>query len=392
MPTETILQSEFLARFTCLGDACEDTCCKGWGMQVDSATLARYEKQAPELLDAVTTGEAKAIMRRDPKTDYCVKFDQGWCGIQKQYGTSLLGDACHFYPRVTRALGKHVIMTAAFSCPAALELGLAENTGFSFRQTEVDRLPSELKDYAPAGMTGEEALAIHEAFLKAALDDCVAPERILCRLGSVSRSLQMIPVASWPSAVPFYLQHADARLIPAQPKPEDPFHLLHALAGLLGATRKSARPRLEQTIEDMSRALHVAVNPATQGISLSPDSLACYHALQRAYHEDEKEWLEPLLRRYIAGQLSLALFPFAGLGATLAERITIIGVRFATVKLALLCALSLKPDKKEAVLIRVMQSLSRFQDHLADPELSLKIYEETGWIHEARLRGLLEDR
>ena len=71
----------FVEKFQCLGDKCEDTCCKGWGMQLDPVRKKLYEKEAPELMDAVTSGEAELIMKRDPETDYCVKFDDGWCSI-----------------------------------------------------------------------------------------------------------------------------------------------------------------------------------------------------------------------------------------------------------------------------------------------------------------------
>jgi hypothetical protein len=45
----------------------------------------------------------------------------------------------------------------------------------------------------------------------------------------------------------------------------------------------------------------------------------------------------------------------------------------------------------DAQVVRIVQSLSRVLDHLADPELSLKIYEEPGWLREPRLRALMGD-
>jgi len=45
----------------------------------------------------------------------------------------------------------------------------------------------------------------------------------------------------------------------------------------------------------------------------------------------------------------------------------------------------------EEELVRVIQGLSRFLDHLADPTLSIKIYQEVGWLREARLRSLIGD-
>src|SRR5690349_1055310 len=104
-----MLCTKSLSAFSCLGDKCADTCCQGWSMQVDDVTLARYRKDAPELLGAVEASqEAPWIMRKDPATNFCVKLEGGLCGIHKQYGDAFLSDACHFYPRVTRALGESV--------------------------------------------------------------------------------------------------------------------------------------------------------------------------------------------------------------------------------------------------------------------------------------------
>jgi DNA mismatch repair protein MutS len=68
------------------------------------------------------------------------------------------------------------------------------------------------------------------------------------------------------------------------------------------------------------------------------------------------------------------------------------GVRFATVKLALMsqAVLQTKPLAREQV-IQAVYTVSRFMDHLAEPELSLQIYKETQWDRDARLRALLGD-
>ena len=77
--------------------------------------------------------------------------------------------------------------------------------------------------------------------------------------------------------------------------------------------------------------------------------------------------------------------------AALSERITIIGMRLATFKLALQCACYLYGEVlPEETMVRIAQSLARFLDHLGDATFSLSIYNETGWTKEARLRGALE--
>src|SRR5687768_14752127 len=146
MARHPLHSTAFVARFSCLGDKCEDTCCKSWNMQVDDAMVERYRQQAPELLDAVTTGhDGGHIMRRDEKTDYCVKFDNGLCSIHRDYGSDFLGDACHFYPRVTRRLGDKAVMTAALSCPEVARLSLFTDDAFLLGEGLAARLPATLR-------------------------------------------------------------------------------------------------------------------------------------------------------------------------------------------------------------------------------------------------------
>ena len=74
------------------------------------------------------------------------------------------------------------------------------------------------------------------------------------------------------------------------------------------------------------------------------------------------------------------------------ERAAIIGIRMATVRLALMSLCQIhngEPPEKEV--IRAIQSLSRFLDHLGSADFSLQIYGETGWLKSGRLRGLLGD-
>jgi hypothetical protein len=101
--------------------------------------------------------------------------------------------------------------------------------------------------------------------------------------------------------------------------------------------------------------------------------------------------LQPSLRRWLQAQLSIAFFPFSGFGDNTSNRIAIIGVRLATLKLALMAELTLHQKVTDESFTRIVQSLARFMDHLADPTFSLKIYGETEWLKLQRLRGLLSD-
>lgn len=384
-------QHPLLEQFTCLGDACEDTCCKSWSMQLDQQHLDLYKKEQPQLLEAVDEDASGPIMRRDPKSDFCVKYEQGWCGVHKEFGTKFLGDACHFYPRVTRGLGESRVMTATMSCPEVARIALLQDTGKDgYAQTAFERVPNTLKGYLPDSLSAEQAMATHTAFLTALADESVTPEQSMLAIVSVARSLENLDVASWPDAVPFYLKTAESRLLPAEVDASDPYRLLHALVGLISAAPPVIRPRLDETVATMEQALEVELDRQALTIALKDESAPAYPTLKAKWSAHGSEACAPILRRWIATQLSTMLFPFAGLGATPYERAMLVAVRFATVRLALMCHMQENSPPDEETMIRVIQSLARFMDHLADAKLSLDIYKEVGWTREERLRGLLE--
>lgn len=388
--TFPVTQTQTVAAFRCVGDQCPDTCCKGWGMQLTQETLALYKEQAPELVEAVTSGEAELIMKRDPQTDHCVKFEQGWCGIHARYGEQFLGDACHFFPRATRLLGERLVMTASMACPEIVRLAWRDAAPTAYEAGEVARVPYALKQYLPEGIDDAQAWAMHEAVL-ASVRGAPSAERALVRLNAVARSLDVMPKAQWAEALPFYLAMAEGRLPPPEANASDPFNLLNALQGLIGAAQATKRERLMQTVADMAEALKATLDWQTLGIELDAQSGMQYLRMEALWRTHAPHYA-PLLLRWLEMQLALALFPFAGFGETLAERVSIIGVRLATVKLALMAAVfRTQGALAEEDVVRVVQSLARFMDHLADPTLSLRIYTETGWVREARMRALLGD-
>lgn len=390
--SHTVTVPEFLKHFRCLGADCADSCCKGWNMQLTDADYERYVATSSELAASATGEKGSYRMQRDPASDCCVRFKEGLCSIQQTYGEDMLGEACYFYPRATRALGSHTVMTAAPSCPEIARLALYDEKAFSFSEVILDRLPSTLKNFLPDGISDKDALAIHALFMEKPLDAAIPAERVLMRMFAVAESLERINVTSWKEAVPFYFEQADARLPAPESKDTDPAFLLQALCGLVFAAKKVNNTRLMQTIGEMEQALHVKIRMDNLTIVPLPDSIGKAAALLRKWQQEYQPIYAPLLSRYLALQLSLALFPFGGFGDSMTERLAIIGIRFATVKLGLMSALDAagKP-LAEAEIIRVIQSISRFLDHLADAEFSVKIYKETGWLKKSRLRGLLRD-
>lgn len=382
----------FIEKFECLGADCEDTCCKGWGMQLDSVRKELYEKEAPELLDAVTSGEAELIMKRDPKTDYCVKFDNGICSIHKEKGTKFLGDACHFYPRVTRKFGSKITMSAALSCPEITRLALFEDNAFATNETEIERIPVEIKNYLPDGVTEEDAEKIINAFIELAGDKSSTPERIMARIISVANSLTRYETGKWGEGINLMIKMSGEMLPAPEENPLDCHYLLNTLAGLIYASKKTSRPRLEEVFKSMESAMGIEINKETLEVMQNVGQENFPKELKEKWQRKARENMSAILKRWIQTQLAMASFPFSGFGDNVAEKVVILGVRFATVKLALMSNMKENgdaPDKE--TIVKIIQSIARFVDHLADPELSMNMYKEAGWTREARLRSLVGD-
>lgn len=382
-------QNHAVKQFACLGDQCPDTCCKGWGMQLTQETIEKFRSDAPELLDSVTTGEAEFIMKRDPVTDYCVKFDAGWCGIHRDHGPEFLGDACHFYPRVTRALNEQVVTTIAMSCPEAARIMLHGDDPFTLGPREELRVPFSLRNYLPDGLAAEASLELHELFVREAGNANFTAERNAMRLMMVVRALEMQPVVQWLAAANFYFTIADSRIPAGEANAADLGHLAQALMGLVMASAASNRPKLMEIARGLQPVLGIRIDETNNALHVEPD--APQRTLQLlAQWKPVHEAMQPVLRRYLQGQVSQAMFPLAGLGNSMAERMLILAVRLATYKLALMTetqATGAAPGEQASV--NIAYHLARFMDHLADPTLSLAIYGEVGWTRDARLAALL---
>ena len=156
------------------------------------------------------------------------------------------------------------------------------------------------------------------------------------------------------------------------------------------ASHKPANPRLAQTIADIENALGAELDWEKVQIKTHDDSLQKYKNIQKIWHESGQNRYAEVLKNWLAAQISASIFPFAGLGKNLQERITVIGLRFALFRLAIMC---LYANQETALcqddVVRVAQGLSRFLEHLESADFILQICADAGWSGESGLCGLL---
>lgn len=120
-----------MTTFECLGERCEDTCCRGWTIHVDEGHYKKL-KRAFERSDEDRAAFEHWIERnRSPgRQRYsfavlkqhgdgtCMFLDERqWCGLQQRLGEPMLPDVCSAYPRSIGQLGRRVELTGSLSCP-----------------------------------------------------------------------------------------------------------------------------------------------------------------------------------------------------------------------------------------------------------------------------------
>ncbi|BCX16443.1 MAG: hypothetical protein KatS3mg117_0125 [Geminicoccaceae bacterium] len=111
----TWIQPRYMADFACLADACPNTCCKGWTIEVDPGTAERWRRHAdPAHRARLTTA---LVERRDPgapvrtvmrlgSNGCCTLLrEDGLCSVHAEFGEDWLAESCRNYPRLETGTG-----------------------------------------------------------------------------------------------------------------------------------------------------------------------------------------------------------------------------------------------------------------------------------------------
>lgn len=135
----TMLMPRYAGRFACTGSDCPDTCCSGWRIDLDRATLVQYEScDDPELQplfqkhvqrnpEPPTLQTCGVIRKLEGPSHYCPFLDEArLCRIQARHGSDWLSDTCSDYPRCTVQVEDHHQLVLQLSCPEAARLALLE--------------------------------------------------------------------------------------------------------------------------------------------------------------------------------------------------------------------------------------------------------------------------
>lgn len=384
------LKPQFLEKFSCTGPACPDVCCNRFTVLVDPKTLEKYENEAPELLDFITEKEGIGkVLAFDKTTGCCPKMEEGSCTIHAKYGTDFLTDVCHLYPRITRKLGDQVVMSGTVSCPEIARLALFEDDSFEIAEGTTDRVPFNVKDYAPGDFSTTQALALNARFITLA-GDADSGEQMLAKLAFFALRFGDKPYGEWDGLLDAGWRVLDAMLPAPEADPRDPFFLLILLTTLLAAGKIKPSARLAEVLSTIETTLHCRIDADQAVVDMQPDSMERMREVQANWRTTDEVAMQPVLKKLVMAKLHSSMYPFAGLGADQSQRITWLAIQFATIRLGLMC---LRDARGEALsqddIILAVQTITRVLDHVNHLEFALPMIQEAGWLETKRLLGLL---
>lgn len=132
--TRMVIMPNYMTEFSCIGSACEDTCCSGWAVTVDKDTYKKYKKMRGSLLKSKFEENVKRNRHNANDINYgkitmengeCSFLDEEkLCSIQVNHGSELLCNTCTVYPRTLHQVNGVVEKSATMSCPEAARLAL----------------------------------------------------------------------------------------------------------------------------------------------------------------------------------------------------------------------------------------------------------------------------
>ncbi|MCP5267829.1 MAG: flagellin lysine-N-methylase [Zoogloeaceae bacterium] len=151
------LMPRYAADFQCIGSACEDTCCAGWKISIDQATLETYRQVKhpglaerfqrfikPISVEARGASGHPARIELLPDTRDCPFLEQGCCAIHRDLGEDYLSDTCASFPRRIREVSGQIEYALDLACPEAARKALLTENVLDLIESPISIRPSTL--------------------------------------------------------------------------------------------------------------------------------------------------------------------------------------------------------------------------------------------------------
>lgn len=147
MEKRTVLIPRYMHEFSCIGSACEDTCCSGWQITIDKKTYNKYEEAHAREEKHSMIQHLKKIEFNPSKENFAeiiqtadsmcpLLNEEKLCSVHLQMGEQYLSNLCVTYPRVSNVVDGMYERSATVSCPEAARLALLNPEGIRFDELD----------------------------------------------------------------------------------------------------------------------------------------------------------------------------------------------------------------------------------------------------------------
>lgn len=141
---------DYYKEFTCLADACEDTCCAGWQIVVDKKSLKKYKEEKSDYRKVLKRGVdfKNETFRQDENKRCAFLNDSNLCEMYLHLGPESLCKTCRMYPRHVEEFENVREITLSVSCPEVARILLSKQEPVTFLTREKEG-EEEYEDFDP---------------------------------------------------------------------------------------------------------------------------------------------------------------------------------------------------------------------------------------------------
>ncbi|WP_405338611.1 flagellin lysine-N-methylase [Fibrobacter sp.] len=137
---------DFYDQFQCIASRCTDTCCVGWEIDIDEASLEAYNKVAGAFGERLRANIEDGHFKLLPH-DRCPFLDKdNLCEVYQHLGEEALCNICTEHPRFVEVFGDIMERGLGLCCEEAARLLLEGEGPLAFTSEECDEPEDELDD------------------------------------------------------------------------------------------------------------------------------------------------------------------------------------------------------------------------------------------------------
>ena len=143
------VKPSYYHKFKCTADKCEATCCAGWQIVIDEASLERYEKEKSDYGDLLREriDWAEGVFKQDSCRRCAFLNPDNLCDMYRHLGEDSLCMTCANYPRHIEEFENLREITLAISCPEVAHIILNQKEPVTFVEEELEGDEEEFEDF-----------------------------------------------------------------------------------------------------------------------------------------------------------------------------------------------------------------------------------------------------